>query len=449
MRHLLFLFAILAMAQPSYGQTPTTNEPSFKQTFQKEQYIADLNDLVDALTHSHPRPYQFISQEAFQQLVQQKRQAITSNTTYSEFIWMCSELVTSIGCGHTNMIFFNQESKVVPPALMMPLEAVLIDNKLLVLDPLHNQDKVAVGQEIMAINGQPVETILEGVYAHISADANNPAGKTMLFNGFFQFYMPYHFGFPTTYDIQLKGQDEVIQLAPQQFFEFNPKSLYPSDCQQPFCYQALPALNAGLLTISSFDFGNQAGTDQYRSFIKATFKQLQQDSVQHLIVDMRKNMGGPGTNGHYLLKHLAKAPFTYFDETTDYHSYFKMPTSPAAAAFQDDLTVLIGNGNFSSVNHVLSLLKYHKRATFVGEETGGTYTCNDNSRYLSLPHTGINIRIAQSAFTTPVSDLPIDQGILPNHRIVQTIDDYLGGKDAALEYAKALIQAESSSAANK
>ncbi|MEM9919024.1 MAG: S41 family peptidase [Bacteroidota bacterium] len=414
------------------------NELHFLTRFTVEEYLADLTELANSLTSKHPKPYEFISKEAFWQMVESKKEMISAETTYPAFIWMCSEIVASIGCGHTNMIYFNQESKVLPTELMMPLDAQLVEGRLFVTEPYTNKGILSVGDEISAINGIDIETIKAGIYKHISSDGYNLSGKQMQFNGFFSFYIPYYLGFPTSYEVNTNKQSEAIRLQQLDNWRFEPISLYPSNCRDAFCAEILEDKKTAMLTINTFYF--EGRSEKFFNFLENSFNDFRQKDIQSLVIDLRKNGGGRSSNAFQLLRYFAKNNFTYFDAATDYNALMKEEVAPFENAFGGKVYILTSNANFSSVNHFLSVVKQYGWATMVGEETGSTYTCNDDSEYYKLGHTGISIRNATRTFATTADDFPTNRGILPDHHVVQTITDYQNAKDAVLEYTLDMIE---------
>jgi hypothetical protein len=112
--------------------------------------------------------------------------------------------------------------------------------------------------------------------------------------------------------------------------------------------------------------------------------------------------------------------------------------------FQGKQYYLIDGMCFSTTGHLASLLKYYRLGTFIGEETGATYTCNDASHDTNLKHTGYRLQSARHSFATAVSGFRLDCGILPDYPVRETVDDRIRGRDRVLDYALELIRQNSS-----
>ncbi|NAS30046.1 peptidase S41 [Flavobacteriaceae bacterium R38] len=98
---------------------------------------------------------------------------------------------------------------------------------------------------------------------------------------------------------------------------------------------------------------------------------------------------------------------------------------------------VITNGNSFSASSVLSTqLHGNKRATFVGEETGGAYngTVAGQFKIYELPNTKIRARIGLMYIDTPFKVNPDGYGVKPDVKILPTIQDRLEKRDPELEW---------------
>jgi len=89
--------------------------------------------------------------------------------------------------------------------------------------------------------------------------------------------------------------------------------------------------------------------------------------------------------------------------------------------------------------HFISLVKYHDIGILVGQESGSTFSCNDNSKSFVLPNTRIGGKVARTTFETAVTGFRWDSGILPDHVVEPNLRDIIDGVDTIMEYALDLI----------
>jgi len=106
---------------------------------------------------------------------------------------------------------------------------------------------------------------------------------------------------------------------------------------------------------------------------------------------------------------------------------------------------LINGRSFSATGESTSVIHYHKKAIFVGEECGAGYYGNTSGMMpmVTLPHTQIRIAIPLVRYTMAVSDYPKDRGIVPEYQVSPTIEDLLQDRDIVLEFTVDLIRKKS------
>ena len=85
------------------------------------------------------------------------------------------------------------------------------------------------------------------------------------------------------------------------------------------------------------------------------------------------------------------------------------------------------------------MLKYHKIGKFVGSETGATYTCTGNVRYITLQNTRLIFGTARERrYSAAVQNMDRQRGIIPDYPVVQSQADLIAGKDSVLDFTLSL-----------
>jgi C-terminal processing protease CtpA/Prc len=86
----------------------------------------------------------------------------------------------------------------------------------------------------------------------------------------------------------------------------------------------------------------------------------------------------------------------------------------------------------------------HYGARVVGEPTGGSVEGPTAGVIfvLTLPNSGIKVRVPGIRSWLNVENPPPGQGVVPDVEVQPTVDDWLAGRDAALEAALALPRFE-------
>jgi hypothetical protein len=251
--------------------------------------------------------------------------------------------------------------------------------------------------------------------------------------------------------------------------------------------------STGLLNLRIFTMATGADDPAlkvYISFLDSVFNVLDKNGAQNLIMDIRSNPGGSDPTFEQPMMYLSDKPFKentlayiIFDELP-YEKYFwgistsvKMGEKekeegkkmlrdyfpkyengrsiqnpkynpvyyPKTPAFKGKLYLLIDENVASAASHLASLVKaYARNATIVGVETVGGYYCHNGHMALiyELPNSGIKtkfsiVHVIQDAPEKP--DQPEGRGIIPDHEVWPTFEDFMQNRDTQMEFVLKLI----------
>ena len=247
--------------------------------------------------------------------------------------------------------------------------------------------------------------------------------------------------------------------------------------------------HTGLLSIRIFDMAY--GDDDpefavYCRFLDSTFSTLSKAGITRLIVDVRNNPGGSGSNSERTFSYLtAGKPFREntgasilfrniplpqyfhwssadpenqrreqadkdqylqqtFNRTVQYRHYQDSSLNPVFTPndkrFSGKLALLIDENVGSAASHFASYMKGYSNATVFGMETTGGYY-GHNGHYpvaYRLPNSGIISRfsIVWVEQDAPVrADQPYGRGIIPHVPVQQSLADFLSQEDTQLKAA--------------
>lgn len=422
-------------------QYKNRDKNKFNKTYKKQQYLDDLDELAKTLTETNPQPYKFMPKEDFWRAVEEKKSLITKNTTYSEFIWHCSEIVANINCGHSSLpIYFRQESEMLPDSLRFPIELFNVESKLYVVNPLINNDKVKQGAEIKTINGKPVTEIIKDINKHIKSQGKvGNAAKRHLYNWQSTALIPYSLGFPTSYEIEIKDKNEPIELAMLDDYKLELRSL--RTCHETLCLDFVNTNeHTAILTINHWDFyGSRFSI--LKKFIDDSFKQIIEKNCKNLIIDVRGNGGGNSWGASHLLQYLAEHPFTYFKVAPDNSPKLK-PLNPFENRFKGNVYFLTDGRAGSTTGQLLAIAKHNKIGIIIGEESNGGVFYTGGQRIFRLTNTGVFYVVGRFTHVTNADSISDEAGVLPDYYSVLTVEDYLNDIDTSLEYTMELILKE-------
>lgn len=120
--------------------------------------------------------------------------------------------------------------------------------------------------------------------------------------------------------------------------------------------------------------------------------------------------------------------------------YYKFKSSkeaePNLLHYRGPIYVLTNGNSFSASSLISTQLKGNKRATFVGEETGGAYNGTVAGIYKTyqLPNTKVRARIGLMHIDAPFKITPDGYGVKPDVEILPTIQDRFEKIDPELKW---------------
>lgn len=403
-------------------------------------YRAGLQELADRIKAEHPRPFRFISEDEFDRLVAERVEDMTAGATYRDFMWALSEVLSSIKCGHSSLLFFNQENALINVSERFPVDVRFVNDRLYVLDPLKNSDRLTKGDEIVAINGQTVSDLRETIFKHIRHEGVSESYRNHAANYYATSYITYALNFPARYEVELRGENRAVNLSPLDSFEFK-KPIHPkAPCQEELCYRVEEEANAGIMTIRSFAYYGERG-QVFSDFVDEALNDVVTNDRAALIIDVRGNGGGSGYAGSYILRRLAETPFAYWSDETDTRGpegLFDIQR-PKDVGVDVPVYLLVDGNTTSATPHFAALFKEHHMGIIVGEPMGGNKSTNDGAITFSSSVHGIEYRIARMRFDVKADSQPIDEAVQPDIRLYYTVEDILDGEDSMLEHVLMMI----------
>jgi len=403
----------------------------------------DLEEIKNILITNHPAPYQFTGRETFNKLYNEQLKKIDRPMSLGEYFLIAAPLVEALHCGHTWISlpddFWNNEE-----ALFFPLGLVFSENKAYAAHS-GNTNAIPEGSEIKSVNKILFSDIIESTKRLVNSDAKSKTGKLANFGHSFPDLFAVQYGNPDGYEVNFippgstEMQKQLVKSVSRKTAWENTINTLAGSISgvNELQIEILKTENLAVMSIRTFVYyDNQK---KFYAFLDSAFEQVHHSAVQNLILDLRNNSGGDPICAARLLSYLERQPAPYFAHSYKGYEALAQPIPVSEKnAFAGNLYVLINGGCFSTTGHFCALLIYSRRAAFVGEETGGTYECNDDHIRLQTSTTHLILNVACSTYTTAVKGLSRETGIMPDYPVEATISDVLAGRDAVKQFAMKL-----------
>jgi C-terminal processing protease CtpA/Prc len=390
---------------------------------------ADFDEVIKIM-QQHPALTVFTSEAEWSDIIKEQKAKLNSAMTVAKFFDVCAQVVHRIRCGHTGLDLPNDFWKKGERALFS-IPVMIINDSIFVRDD--SGSGVPKGALIVRINGKSTGEIVTRLQTYISADGMNITWKTLRLNQSLNNFLSLYFNFVQQYEVTYETSSDVettVVLPAVRSGDFN----YPHRNKELLTYSLTKPGNTAVIGIHSFNYYRKDTVKFYRA-INDFFTRAHSDKVKNLILDLRGNTGGDPFSATHLLSYLESKPFVYYGETYDWCKNLSKPYPMKAKRFKGNLYVLVDGLCFSTTGHLLSVMKVNKVGTMIGEESGGTYTCNDSGKWFELKNSKLRLRMARVSFKTTADSLPRDKGVLPDHEVKVSSRDVLSGRDAVMEYA--------------
>lgn len=488
MKRYLLVALLLCLLLPFFGsrsrQSFATQSASAPDTLTAAAAQADFDLMRKALEEAHSGLYRFATKAEMDKVFDAQRAKLSRPLTKREFLVVVSEMLAQIKCGHTGATPDAEMQAAAANAPMFPLRVLIEGQRLMVLSNGTPDDQtIRPGMEILEINGRKPGDILNRILPTLSADGDVETGKRAVMQRNFGRY--YWLVVEQASEFTVKAKDAAGKTVTTKLAGV--KSADREKIQNPVNAETQANLtkldwsreNLGLRFLKDPEVAQIRirgfGGNDYPQWMENTFKTLREKGAKVLIIDLRSNGGGADMYGALLVSYLTDKPFRYFDhinvktispsfkEHSDWRTEREgqlrtdMTLNPAGSylvpvklhpgvaeqppgkyPFLGKVFVLIDGGSFSTTADFCAVTHHLKRATFIGEETGGGYYGNNSGMQtiLTLPNSKVRVRLPMYEYWNAVPGYDGKRrGTLPDHVVETKAANLLRGVDEQLELA--------------
>jgi len=447
----------------------------------------DFQILSRTLKEAHPGLYWYSDKPAMDHYLDSTYALMDHNMTSLEFFKMLMPVIAKLRCVHTDLRLPKDIKNIDAQFYrLLPLNFHCRNGKLYISKDFNNSGHE--GAEVLSINKTATRKIFKQLLNSLPADGYNETFKYhLLSTGAFREGYALYFGQPDTFVIEAIDTGKVKPV----FFTVKAKSLQElsetkkKTTPQPIYLHFRNDLNTAVLTINTFEINTRIFNDT----IANIFEKIKEHDSKHLIIDLRQNGGGNNDNVSALFSFVASASFLHLKRAEmntpgfTYLQHFQNPRNftnlkgipepngkylinyryagtslknPSNSnLFKGDVVLLTSGNTISAASEFASIAHDTKRATIIGEETGGCYYGATGGNYIQLilPGSKLQVRIPTIRIWTAVKEdyvhQPKGRGTIPDYEVVSGINDILNNRDVQLEMALTLITEKKKKAKQK
>ena len=477
----------LLTSAPLVPSGPKTVPPEL---FPPQQLKQDFRIARGALEEGHPGIYRYVTKEALDHQFDEAAKKLDHPMDVYGFWAILAPAVARIECGHTHLDLPESAMDALnKSAPLLPLQVKLIGQKVYVFRDYTSEHQALAGGEILSINGMPIEKIVAALSRVEPEDGEIPTSRLRHVGRHFIVGLYVLLGMRAPYTVTYREAREGPEkrvilpgLVPSRLMELS-KARYPQD-DQPADHSAdLRFVDDGKIAVMAIHwfigFADREKKKPMSDFINESFALLQQKGTKALILDLRNNGGGEDGLGKLLFSHLTDHPFYYYKDLIINALHFGfmryadagpeaveehygrivqgMPVGryritvhpnlglqqPQEPVFRGKVFIVMNGGSFSTTCEFISIARFHRRAVFIGEESGGGCYGNTSGGMpvLTLPHTRLTLRLPLVKYVMAVSGYRYPRrGVFPDYPVRRTITDWLTGRDPEMTLALALAR---------
>ncbi len=494
----------LLLLVPSLFTCQENNQTSLKaqNILSSDLLLKDIDTLESWIMKAHPDPFRFSTKEKFALRFKEAKQSLksTNGMTGEMFTGIVTPIMAELRDGHSHVWPPNSDN--LEGQVFLPFSIVFVANKPYIINNLGDEN-IPIGAEILEINGVKTNVLFDKLSKLVIGDGNIKSSRYRKMESTFRLSKllklfgysddEYKIKFKTengsinSYNAKALTQNEYLQKNKSDVKSISSKDVKnnnfnKTNLSKTLTFNTIDSLNnIGYLKIASFNpHYFQESYSVFKTEMNSIMEIIKNRNIQKLIIDLRNNTGGEDVYTLHVLRHLAKQKFSMFSNLTFKQNNYKFlpdgrhwdidPKSyklndkgtydvtpflygddpfpmgefePYENNFKGEIVVLINAYTFSAASDFSARLHYAKRATFIGEETGGSYIGNISgySSSLNLPNSRVIVSISIVDTRQPFFESNwTDRGVIPDVFVEPSVKDILNGGDPVLKKALLTIR---------
>ena len=423
----------------------------------QEDFRALYKTLADSQYDLFHRTPKAEYDQAFQSMLQELQQPMTSLAARRYFQRFAALAKTA----HTRIDFPVDAYRefLAQGGKTLPLYLDITDAGVFVDEYYGEPDLLNMGTQVLAVNGQDIESFLLNIYRYISAD--NAALLQGLAGPQFPPLLWWHEGQRENYQLTVmdeRGESRVITvptLSRQQQEKYAEQNTNKDESSEALREQRMLGEHIAYLKPGPFyhaEGENIWDTQAFHAFIDKAFNTFIDAGATELIIDLRNNPGGTNSFSDHMLAWFANRPFKFaadfrvkvsqaaidsnqarLDVSTDqgdlsyqlasfYQRHplgetfsFPLPDSQPHAEqhFGGKIFVLIDRYSYSNAVSVAAIVKDYDFGIVLGEKTADLATTHGAMEHFTLPNTGMTVGFPKALIVRPNGSLEPD-GVVPD-----------------------------------
>lgn len=431
---LVFCGLLVSCAGSKIAYSPNKKYP-------KEILEKDYSLLREILEKKHPGIYWYTSKDSMDYYFDKYNNSIADSMTEQQFTWqILAPLVEKLHCGHTSVGSSKAYIKWAKGKRLpsFPLYFKVWSDTMAVIANLNRKDSTFQrGTLVTSVNGVRNKDIIDKMFGYLPQDGYANNVNYIRMSGNFPYYHRNIYGLSKNYNVTYIDSNHIEQKVTLPFFvpvkdttkKGPTKRITPIPREKKLLRARSMNIDSSgklaTMVLNTFSKG------KLRGFFRRSFKELQKQNIENLVLDLRSNGGGRVVSSTLLTKYISNTPFKVADSVYakarglgkytryvkggffnniemffisrkrkdgNYHLGLlerKLYKPKRKNHYEGKVYVLINGPTFSASSLFCNVIKGQPGITLVGEETGGGWHGNNGIMIpdIKLPHTKTTVRL--------------------------------------------------------
>ena len=469
--------------------TAAAQTQDWSQTVSPEAAQADLEALYNGLQSGHFDLFSHRSREDYDVRFAEVKSSLKTPMTRFELLLALQKFTAYGNVAHARIDFpsevygsFRENG-----GKAFPIYLRIVDGRAYVAENYSGVNEVALGDEILSIDGEPMALWLDRTARYISADTPYIAHSFLEFT--FPMYLWVELGERERFTLGIRKNDgqsttvripalsyeelmAVLEGAPEVFeLDFNAR-------EARMLTDEVAYLRPGPFS-NVEDPENIWNTDAFAAFIDESFEAFLKNEAHSLVIDLRRNSGGDNSFSDLMVSWIADKPFRFaskflvrssdeaaasnqarldfspdaaegvsalyakaFEATPRGETFeFEIPLAQprADAKFEGKVYVLGNRHSFSNAVTTAAIFQDYGWGEIAGEPTSDFATTYGSMEHFTLPNSGLKVGFPKALTIRPSGDAR-PGGVQPDIEIKTPIVP--SNKDVVLDQLVAKIAGE-------
>lgn len=442
----LFLMSLglIACDSSSGNETLSTDKQYTFTQYPREATRSGIELIYNRFKQRHFDPFHAHRELDWEALVSRQMASLPDSMNAMEYYLHCLPVFNLLRDAHSFLLFPFDYSRefAAQGGTFIPIEADIRDGVLYVKNDLSGQG-IPPYSLIHSVGGVPAKKIVEDLSQMLNNERQEAEEDYMAH--FFPHMLFPLYGLDSSFSVAYTdpdGRKQKIELA----------GISPDSFPRPYIpdfrfYTSGDSL--GIMDINRCE--NKAG---FAAFCDSVFRELKEQGIDHLVIDVRDNPGGSTYHGDTLFTYLTDKPFSQYGKVqwaeriisiteTKVIMHENQAVEAIARAnslrFKGKVYMLCNRFTFSSAAMMAATFQCYNMGFLIGEETGGHEVFFDEPEVLEVPSTSLRFLISYQKRWSACGE-SMEHGVLPDIEVNWSVEDARNGRDAAMEVVKDLVQ---------